>query len=244
MLAISLATAVTCWVGWRVFFVGAVRGSVLTNGLFALFDSVSERSGQWLVWGFVLSVAVPIMLAYLARVRRQVSAWRRLAARTGPEFKPSGCLSTTGPRIVGTYRGRQVDLYRYSPSIDDVLDEMCIRLQVNNPGGGYLRLDHAPIGRAIGVLLWPQKQTRTGDEVFDRQFSITSRPEAFAAAVLASSDLRQRLLHVRESTTIELRGEQLSLERAGLEGDEAYLHFLFDLLCELAGAAESARRVL
>jgi len=183
---------------------------------------------------------VPVVLIYLVRVRRQASAWRKLAARTRLQYKPAGCLSTTGAQVVGKYRGRRVDLYAYSPSVDDVLDAMCIKLQVSNPEDGCLALAHTPIGRAIGSFLVPRRQVQTGDELFDRQFSISSKPQSFAAAVLVLPDLRQRLLHLRENTTIEFKGGQLSLERAALEWDEAYLHFLFDLLCELADAVESA----
>jgi hypothetical protein len=139
----------------------------------------------------------------------------------------------------GVYRGRDLVLDTYTPTnLDNVIDVTRLRLPIDNPANGHMRLDHFPIGRAIGTALRPQSQICTGDKVFDRQFAITSTPLGFAVEVLASPQLRQRLLHVRENTEIELTGNQLSLERAGIEKDATYLLFLLDLLIELADAVE------
>ena len=62
----------------------------------------------------------------------------------------------------------------------------------------------------------------------------------FAVGVLASPKLRQRLLRLREQTTIEASGDWLSLERSGLEKNADYLCFCLDLMSGLACAVEEA----
>jgi hypothetical protein len=245
VLAISLVFGAICWLAWTGLFAGTRWRFGFVEEALSLLDRItqSERSTPWLVWGSILSIAVPVTLVRLVMLGMQANAWRRLGERVGLAYKPSGCIPFMHPRVMGTYRGRDVKLYRYSPLTEDVMDVVCIELGVGHSSNCYLRLEHAPIRRAIGELLGQRYPIRTQDAVFDRQFEIDSKPPSFAAAVLASANLRRRLLSVREYTKIELQGQWLSWERVGLERDEAYLCYLIDLLCDLADVIEGVEAI-
>ena len=78
------------------------------------------------------------------------------------------------------------------------------------------------------------------DVEFENAFTIHSEPSEFAAAVLTSPKLRQGMLCLREHTTVEVKGDWLSLERLGLEKDVDYLIVCLDLMSDLACAVELA----
>lgn len=172
-------------------------------------------------------------------VRTYRSGWEELASRTGLTFTPGGCLGLYGgERVHGLYRGRPLRLDTSGDStLESLVEDTRIRVAVRNAGGAYFSLS-PPMLPALARRFPPKEQVLLGDAAFDQGFLLRGRPAEFVAAVLAPADLRQRLLQLRSGTGLVLRAEDLLLQRHGLERDVEYLHFVLDLLCDLAERIE------
>ena len=172
-------------------------------------------------------------------VRNYRSGWQELASRTGLIFTPGGCLRLYGDeRVHGLYRGRPLRLDTSGDStLESLMEDTRIRVAVRNTGGAHFSLS-PPMLPALARRFPPKEQVLLGDAEFDQGFLLRGRPAEFVAAVLAPEDLRQRLLQLRSGTGLVLRAEDLLLQRHGLEQDVEYLHFVLDLLCDLAERIE------
>jgi hypothetical protein len=242
VLALSLIAGGLYAAIWSMLFVGMLKDVPLL----AWFDTLLRRLlSAWAsqpygwIW-IILAVAIPALIVRYVQSRRLARAWRILAARTGLDYKPGGCLGLSRrAEITGHYRQRQLELYTYAPLFtDNVLDEMRLVLSVANPLDLYIRLEYMPAWRVINALLKTRHRVKIGDQAFDAAFTLTSKPPTLVSAVFASSRLRQRLFRLREYTTIKLDQTYLSLEQTRQECDAGYLHFCLDLLSDLADNIE------
>ena len=199
----------------------------------------SENRLYTIGW-LIVVLGIPFLVVRSVKSRRLARAWIELSESTGLEFKPGGWFMVgTSPRVAGDYGGRRLELYCYMSQQDsDTSDYTHLALDVQNPTDASFRLEHAPIVRAIDRLFRRGAETSFADEEFHEVFTVHSDPSDFAPTLLAESELEYHLLHLRENTEIELRGNRLSLERIGLEKDVEYLRFCLDLLSELADAVE------
>jgi hypothetical protein len=181
--------------------------------------------------------------------RVQEYAWLKLASSFG--------LTCDGPRMFGMYRGRSLEITIVQENEDlrglsgkyptmliltggivealiggprrGTFHTMRVVLSVDNPVRRFMSIQKGgvlPFGRGV----------RTGDRRFDRRFRIRSRPQEFAASVLALPELRQRLLDVKGS--IRMYKNELYYEQPWIEADAQRLRFLINLLYDLAEAAE------
>jgi hypothetical protein len=93
---------------------------------------------------------------------------------------------------------------------------------------------------ALAKFSTPRERVLVGDDEFDQAFLLRGQPEKVVTTVFAPAELRQRVLELRPVTGLMLRGKEIWLAEAGLERDVDYLHFVFDLLCDLAEQVEKA----
>jgi hypothetical protein len=157
-------------------------------------------------------------------------------------------------RIAGMYRGRALAVHIAEAKVGagsevTVHCYLLIGLSVNNRSKGLLRLEYNR---------WPSLKLRScqiGDRAFERQIAIVeTRPLDFAANVLASRFLRQRLQTIRptylnlHSRTISVSDDQLEFAECNtaspfsglgtlVRGVESF-QSLIDLLIDLAEAVE------
>ncbi len=144
------------------------------------------------------AIIIPVVLIYRIGMVRQMASWRELAEETGMAFRKGSWLLPGRAQVTGSYRGRALELYSYSPIIrNDPTRVMCLTLQVNNVVQGTLRLEHELIIRLIMGFLNPQQQYHSGDVAFDRAFLVESEPPEFATSLLGHPVLRQHLCHLR-----------------------------------------------
>lgn len=167
--------------------------------------------------------------------------WPELAALTGLSYKPpSGSWSNRSqPHVTGTYCDRylKLDLVKVAHGVVDdgiALYRTRVVLSINSKLHSSLSLQRR-------WLFWSSGGNQLGDEAFDRYFTIENRPQDFAIRVLASPGLRQRLMEAK-TLNLKLSDLGLSLEKAGVENNIDRLRLLFDLVCDLANAAEQVTR--
>jgi hypothetical protein len=141
-------------------------------------------------------------------------------------------------RVAGTYRGRALAVCIAEAKIGAgsevrVYCYLLIRLSVNNRAKGLLRLEYDR---------WPSLKLRScqiGDRAFERKIAIAeTRPPDFAASVLASRLLRQRLRAIRP-TYLNLRGRTISVSDDQLEFAECNTESPFSGLGTLVRDVES-----
>ena len=87
------------------------------------------------------------------------------------------------------------------------------------------------------IFRW--KVVQIGDEHFDKQIIIRSKPKNFATQALSSTELRKRLWEPLGAGNIKVSGQKLSYRDFDIVTDVEYLQTLFDTLCELAEAIEN-----
>ncbi len=163
--------------------------------------------------------------------------WPELAARTGLTHEPSrGPWSNRAPvRVTGNYRGYDLKLdipkVVHGP-VDDGIATYRTRvvLTMNSRVSGSLSL-HPRWFFSRGFLRGEGIQIE--DEAFNRRFVIKSQPEAFAARVLASADLRRRLLAQKKLREFALSNLGVRLELKGIESDVMALHSLLNLVADI-----------
>ncbi len=165
--------------------------------------------------------------------------WHELATRTGLAFTPSGCLGLYGwPSVRGLYRGRELVLYTAGDSLTESLSEDTkIRVEVHPAMYVAFSLS-PPMWPPLARVYLPKGRVLVGDDQFDGAFLLRGEPEESVAAVFALAELRQRALGLHAGTRLMLSGMELWLQQPGLERDADYLHFAFDLLCDLAERVE------
>ncbi len=239
VLGLSLITSGLYAAAWSLLFVEILRDVPFL----AWFDTLPwDTQAFWV--RVSLAIALPSLTVRYIQSRRLAYAWRRLATRTGLDYrldyKPGGCLGfSRRAQITGQYRKRTLELYTYAPLFtDNVLDQTRLVLSVANSLNLDIRLEYMPAWRVINALLKARHQVQVSDEAFDAAFTLASEHPALTAKVFASPKLRHRLFRLREYTTLELKQTALSIEHAGRECNADYLHFCCDLLSDLADRIE------
>jgi hypothetical protein len=172
--------------------------------------------------------------------RNRRSAWRQLADRTGLTYNPAGCLGLYGWETVhGSYRGRPLKLEPSGESMIQLLvEDTKLWVAVRNVRDVYFSLT-PPLSAIVVKYRPPKGRVVLGDTAFDGAFLLRGHPVASVAEVFAREELRERLLRLRPGTGLVLSGQEIWLQRNGFEQDVEYLHFLFDLLCDLAERVEA-----
>ncbi|MEA3397536.1 MAG: hypothetical protein U9R05_08750 [Chloroflexota bacterium] len=237
LLALAVIVALIWAVGMHFSFWSVFAEAPVDRAFFGVFTEAIESRYFFVVLAF--AIIVPVVLIYRIGMVRQVASWRELAEETSLAFRRGSWLLPGKAQVTGSYRGRALKLYSYSPIIrDDPTRVTCLILQVNNVVHGTLRLERELIIRLIMGFLNPQQQYHSGDVAFNRAFLVESEPPEFATSLLGHPVLRQHLRRLRAGTTIELKGTYLSLKRVGSERDVVYLHFCLDVMSELADAIE------
>jgi hypothetical protein len=189
----------------------------------------------------MLGVAILVSAVRYAQTRSQARSWRGLAERTGLSYRRGWWLEFTSSRVFGPYRGRQVEL-RTEPEhlFDYIFDETRLIVRLHKRTDAFPRLHRGALGGKVVSWFPRRSDIRTGDPQFDQSFIIASRPPGLVSTALASQTLRDRLLRVRDATTIELLEDRVTLVRSGIERDGTHLHFLLDLMVDLAEALEQS----
>jgi|GEM_PF-2371097 len=204
------------------------------------------------------------IFAYLryAQAKRMAweRGWRELATRTGLTFETNVSLTdpttntASGPikirfgsqpphttRVTGRYKNRALtlDTFTESRTSNETMATTTftrLTLEVSQPPNRSFSLAEKDLlSEGSSVLL--------GDEPFDRRFVIVSRPEEFARQVLASSDIRQRLLALRPRIRVNAEGQELRLAQDQLHTDPDFLASLIELGNDLAAAIEQASSI-
>jgi hypothetical protein len=201
------------------------------------------------------------IFAYLryAQAKRMAweRGWRELATRTGLKFETNVSLtdpavnSASGPikisfgsqtphttRVTGQYKNRSLTLDTFTQSQTSgetnlPVTSTRLTLEISQPPNRSFSLAEKgllPGGNSIPL----------NDQPFEEHFVVVSQPEEFARQVLASADLRQRLLALRPRVRVSVEGEELRLEQDQLHTDADFLVSFIELGNDLAAAVEQA----
>ncbi|HSR33270.1 MAG TPA: hypothetical protein VLY63_22110, partial [Anaerolineae bacterium] len=119
-----------------------------------------------------------------------------------------------------------------------LVEDTKLWVAVRNVRDAYFSLT-PPLSSIVTKYRPPKARVLIGDAAFDGAFLLRGHPKAFVAEVFSYEELRKRLLRLRPGTGLVLSGQQIWLQRNGLEQDVEYLHFLCDLLCDLAERIEA-----
>jgi hypothetical protein len=168
-------------------------------------------------------------------IRKRNEIWSELARQTSLDFKPMGFL--TSPSVSGEYRGRHLSLARISVGdweSQGLITQLNVR--VNNHGRVSLTIR----GRWILDRLLGRSDVSSGNDYFDRSFSVKGSPLPFvqeALQIIVRRESRLFTLLISNRPSIWLKGPSLICSPAEL-AHVADLIALFDLLCDLADLAE------
>ena len=233
--------------------------------LICLFGKTGSDIFRVMLAAAMAAIVVVALLLNMRRKRREKErakeALWELATRFGLTYDGNqrriDLLGGEGDeiaRVAGTYRGRTLTVYIAEAKVGagsevTVYCYLLIGLSVNNRAKGLLRLEY---NRWSPLKL---RSCQVGDRAFERQIAIVeTRPPDFAASVLASRFLRQRLRTIRptylnlHSRTISVSDDQLEFAECNAESpfsglgtlvrDVESLQSLIDLLIDLAEAVE------
>ncbi len=198
----------------------------------------------------ILMLSGALLIVERSIIREVVEAWQQLAnqtdlthhPRTGKSLLPSLILGDVG-RVSGIYQGYQVsvDAKRVTPN----QPATCVTLELQQAIEGDLILTYRHYPDPYALI--EAKLT-----TFKQAFEIQQQPEHFGDPIITSSSLRARLLRLHQGTTLRIHKTRIELQQQargwsiggpgvhGLEQDVAYLHFLLDLLSDLAEVIETS----
>jgi hypothetical protein len=198
-------------------------------------------------------VGPPFILIFLHRHwdrnRHRENEWLTLAQRLGLSF---GKLSSGDRMIDGHYKGYEVGVYTirtHTRAGDDFTDLMSIIfpsrytkivVAFDYPlGDTGLSVSRETLISKAGKLILGE-DILSGDEAFDKNFLIRSRPEELAKRVLSNPEIRKRLLDAGYPA-LYFNGEEMSWVKAGVEKDIDHIQFLMDLLCDISDSIRKIR---
>jgi hypothetical protein len=195
----------------------------------------------------VLGVVWPLFIGH----RLHEPAWRKLAEQFHLTYEPYGKKRDNGnkaARIVGTYRGRGLNLttWRIFFRRRGVSYNMALTLLVDVPARYKLHLRTKPkSNRVFKKQLEREQLPPSGYDQLDRRFAFYHKPE-FVDQVLAASNLAETLPGIvrgNRPTSIELHNQELRFQDShgifmGAEADINHLRRVIDVMCDLAEAIE------
>ena len=175
--------------------------------------------------------------------KNRTKTWPELAALTGLSYKPpTGPWSNRSqPHVTGMYRGHylKLDLVKVAHGVVDdgiALYQTRIVLSMKSKLYSSLSLERR-------WWFWSAGNQIDDEDFkeFGRYFVIENQPKDFAVRVLASPELRQRLMKAKV-LKLKLSDLGLSFEKSGVESNIDSLRMLFDLVCDLANTAEQVTK--
>ncbi len=193
-------------------------------------------TGTFSLFMLVCLVVVALLFTYDFIFGWQVRTknWRLLVTRTGVSRERDSFLFE---RYAGHYRGRtlrfEISKWRrrtYTQAYLSVTNPEDLSLVINEDGL-YRQ------GESFGARTF-----RSGDDIFDRRFSVKTHSPAFAQQLLSSSSLRRKVMQAKW-LEVELVEKELSAkfygrpENVGFDG----LMLLLDILSDLARAIDSVQ---
>lgn len=162
--------------------------------------------------------------------------WRSFASRLGLKYNFGGILF--GPEVSGHYHGRDLRLtafipssYGYSPRSTRVT----VSVSLDYPC--YVMLFEKPW--LYDVIRLSVPGARMGDYELDKRFAARSLPEHTVSHLLASADLRRKVLQIRPRQ-IRLTNHEAAVVKSGIVTEEEQLLGLIDLSESIARTAESS----
>ena len=176
--------------------------------------------------------------------KRAETRWYKLAERLDFTYQsrrsPLFRYALDG-KVIGIHRGRSIEFEKKSTGGGEYsarIDYTRIVTYLENPSNKFALVKPKGI---LGKTLDAVGSKDVSSEEFHRQFSTKSRPDDFASTVLASPELRGRLLQVGMNL-LRLSGSELKLEVFGFDfkGTKNSYDYRFDLLCDVADSVEAA----
>ena len=182
-----------------------------------------------------------VLLYLLIDPRHKKGGWKELAASMGMHYEdqdlPKGILSA---EVRGEYRGRSLILNTIRSGTELRTLYTQIQVPVANPKGHSLSLTRrnifTEIVRRLGVPYTP-----TGDNDFDRQFVVLTKPSLDTNDFLGSSYLRKKLLRAPK-LDVRLKGSKLNFRVRGFVNDHETLRELFDLITDVAESVDQDKQ--
>jgi hypothetical protein len=200
---------------------------------------------------FVVIIIFPVIRVssqHSDQNRLREDEWRELAQRLGLDFNEL----KDGERMVdGYYRRYEVGVYSLKTdrptgdltaftAIVQPSRSTCVVVVFEYPlDDTGLSLSRETRAGKVGKLLLGE-DVLVGDETFDSRFLIRSKPEELAKRVFSSPDIRRRLLEAGYPA-LSFDGKELRWMTAGVVKDIDHIHFLIDLLCDIADAIRKTR---
>ena len=211
-----------------MFLVGLIGGVVLITGEFR-WDYVF---GAYLIF-LLVGLAFFDSLAEMSKKKR---FWCEVAEQTGLECHIGNFFLGFPVNVYGTYRNRNLSLFIFKYGKGQIPSTQ-IDLTVENPVNATLRLrgpfdrEQTASDKVLSDLFGAADAREFGS---DERFFIRSRPIHLVTGMFRSGSLRDNLLKLKEMVNIELDGQKLRFDQLGIIDDVEYLHFLFDLLSDVA----------
>lgn len=172
--------------------------------------------------------------------------WRQLAEQTGLTCEVGGLLMGSSVHVVGFYRGRYLTLYTPRHGKGQVQSTR-LELRLHDSTDSVLRL-RGPFPRNVtehdvvtSSLFATTAARQFGD---DKRFYIRSQPLHLATALTSNTHIWSALLSLPRLTTIEVDNNTLVFEQLDVLTDVEHLHFLFDLLSDIADTLEQTEDTL
>lgn len=222
---------------------------------FALFSNAFLPEKSDFFWSRVALGGLFVVFIGLRLVQniqfagKTVEPWRQLAAQTGLVCQTAGFKSMLGYPIYvsGAYRGRWLALYAWGSGRLQPPSTR-IEVEISNQAGVQLWFrgpypdDEIGFDNAIGNFF------SAGEYRLDhRRFFSKSKPENLAIELFGANGqttqkpLLAQLRKLQRDVNIEVDGFKLYFDQVGLLTNVEYLHFLFDLLADLAEAVEQSK---
>ena len=186
----------------------------------------------------IVGIAGLVILIIFFQRQTQLWAWNDLAVRTGLVCD-SGKYLWSPIRVTGLYRGHSLILDTFTRgSGKNSRTYTRAVLSVNNPVPLQLVLSEEKVFDKMGKWMGVQ-DIQVGDETLDRRYKIKGQPEAEIVRLLASWEVRRKLLEV-SSLKIEIEAGEVRAEKHGTEKKVEELEKAFELL---SGIAEEVERI-
>ncbi len=197
-------------------------------------------------WDYVFGASVVVLMLGLAifdsllEMLRKKRFWCKLAERTHLSCQIGNFFLGFPVHVEGIYRGRALSLYSHKRGKGQIPSTR-IDLQVENPANASLRLrgpfgrEYAASNKVVGDMFGAAEARKFGD---DQQFFIRSEPLHLVTSIFHAEPLQAKLFKIQGLANVELENQRISLEQIGVLEDVEYLHFLFDLLIDLADAVD------
>jgi hypothetical protein len=163
-------------------------------------------------------------------------AWYQLAPRLGLTFEPGEHYAS--PRITGSYRGRTATLDLALERGDTFGTYTRVMVSTREAISGSFSLVENDFFGRIGALWNAIRSSKQRNIIFWR-FEIISNPVKLGHQLLASTNLRTKLLQTPE-IEVNIDGHLVILKQRGIVKDSEKAAFLIDLTSEITRLLEIA----